>query len=289
MRGFKEEIRNLFVGFLIGIGFILPGLSGSVMAVVFGIYERVIDDISHIKTRIKEDLRFILTIGIGLLIGTILFAFLWKAIPDEYMAVALALFIGMIIGQLPELGDIVKQEGKVRPSYVGWFIVGIVVIAVIFVLEMGNDHSEMVFDNRTYMFLMTMVAGLILAAGLIPGMNGTTFLIGLGMMNLMIDPLTSFDPVMLIALGIGGLVGLLGVAKAMDGFIKRYRAPTYYVIFGLTVGSIFLIVQQMTGVDTWIDVVLCIIAVAIGLLISIAFTRYGRTKGVPEAVLDESL
>ena len=70
----SSDMRNFLVGAFIGTLSILPGTSGGVAAVVFGVYERLIRDIADIFNKIKTDFRFLLAIGTGLLVGVLLTA-----------------------------------------------------------------------------------------------------------------------------------------------------------------------------------------------------------------------
>ena len=130
-------LYNLLVGIILGIGLILPGVSGGVLAVVFGIYEKIIDSINNFFKNKKENFLFLLPIIIGILVGVILFGKLLKFVFDEYTMQASFAFIGLILGGIPPLFKKIKEKGKVN---IGLLLAALIISLLFFVL--GNKSID---------------------------------------------------------------------------------------------------------------------------------------------------
>ena len=272
----REDIRNFFVGIVLGISIVLPGLSGSIVAVVFNVYERLMEDIAKIRTKVKEDFSFLMLLGIGVLIGVFAFMFLYDMVPEEYEPYIICLFVGMIMGQLPEVYEMAKDGNPFRRIYVLWIALGIMSMIAILILKGGEDF-EIVVDGGLNTFLIMVVVGIVVSVtALMPGMNATVMLMVLGMFTLMKGILTDFDLIGIAGLGVGGLFGAIGFAKLMTKVIKRHRSTTYYAMIGLTIGSA-IIILPFDAPDI-MTMVWYIILGVVGFAISIALVIWRRRR-----------
>ncbi len=100
---------RLLKGIAIGIGFILPGLSGGVLAVIFKIYDPMIKFLANLRQRFWANVRYFIPVGIGGVIGVVLFSIVVAAAFGRYEAAFVTLFIGFVIGTFPSLW---RQAGK---------------------------------------------------------------------------------------------------------------------------------------------------------------------------------
>ncbi len=117
-------LRNLLCGILIGAGAILPGVSGGVLAVVFGIYRPLMEMLTHPKLSIPKYWRWILPLGIGWAAGFLLFA-KGIALAMEYsVSVTTWLFIGLIVGTVPQLFHEAGKEGRPRSAWISFVLCG---------------------------------------------------------------------------------------------------------------------------------------------------------------------
>jgi len=282
----KEGVNNFVAGFLVGAASIPPGISGGLVAVLFGIYERLIDDINNVRTKIKEDLGFLLTVGIGILIGIVLMVFVTKYAMDTYLMITMFLFVGLIIGQLPSLIKITKRGEPTKGSHIVWLTVGVAVMLVLLYLELrsgGSDGGAKIIDNSGMLvgLILSFFAGAILAVSkIIPGISGSTVLLALGLYKWMLDIIAEFDLINLIPFGIGFIIAAFGFAKVMGYILKNHHHAVYYFIVGLTVGSIILILA-ITDTNGMTDVIIGCAAAAVGVVISLALSMVKMSpKGV---------
>ena len=106
----------LFIkGIIIGIGKIVPGVSGAVLAVILKVYDKGINAIVNFKNDIKNNIKFLICNGLGIGIGIILFSKIIVFMLDNYYVYTMLLFIGIIIGGIP---SITKEITRKNYKYV---------------------------------------------------------------------------------------------------------------------------------------------------------------------------
>ena len=269
----RQAVKLLLVGFLIGIAFALPGVSGAVIAVVFGIYGRLIADISDLRVGLKKDLWFILLLGIGLAAGFVIFAVIFTDSVERHGSVIMLLFLGLIIGQIPEVFKIAKGDQPVRPIFVMWALVGIIAM-ILLLLATGGEVADVTLDRTLVGVVLAFCSGAILAvSGIIPGISGTSILLAIGLFTPTMYVVREFDPVLMLPLLAGALVGMVVIANIMNRLLTTRYYETYYVVLGLTIGSVILILPQ---IDASVNILIGISAFIVGLVVSIAFNLFGR-------------
>ena len=109
---FIDWIIRLFKGIIIGIGFILPGLSGGVLAVILGVYDRIIKFLSNLRKDFIKNLNYFLPIIIGGAIGIIIFSVLVDKAFGKNAAIFICLFVGFVIGTFPSLYKTAGKNGR---------------------------------------------------------------------------------------------------------------------------------------------------------------------------------
>lgn len=98
-----DWLIRLIKGIIVGIGFILPGLSGGVLAVIVGMYDPLIRFLANLKERFLKNLLFFLPFAIGAAIGIVLFAVVVEKAFGKYAAQFVCLFLGFVAGTFPSL------------------------------------------------------------------------------------------------------------------------------------------------------------------------------------------
>ena len=90
-------------GFIIGIGKIIPGVSGSMLAISMGIYQQMIDSVINFFIDIKNNLKFLLKIGVGVLIAIMFFSNIILKCLEKYYIITMFFFIGLIVGSFKDI------------------------------------------------------------------------------------------------------------------------------------------------------------------------------------------
>ncbi len=279
-----KPIKDLLVGALVGIVSMLPGASGAVVAVIFGIYERLIQDLADIRGRLLKDLRFIVPVGFGVVLGLFVCAFGLDALLERWEVPTMFFFAALILAQIPDVKEMGDDGTPMSKANITALIVGFAAMMVF--LWIGLSREEEVLD--VHGFFLWVVAGIILAISkLVPGVSGSTILLAVGLFTPLMDAMTSFDMSALVPGGIGLIIGVLGFARIVDYFLQRSRKSTYMLILGLTIGSVLTVgIEASMKVDGLGEGIGCIIGAVVGLVLGIALSRIA--KRYAEETIDEA-
>ena len=205
-------LSKIIKGIVIALGFILPGISGGVLAAILRIYERMIRFLAHPFKNLKEDLLFFLPVGIGMLLGIGLFSYPIEYLLENYQVYVLWSFAGAIIGTIPSLVKESTRDSERDKIDLIWFwatfiLSGIALYALNFVV--GSLSAS---------FLNFTLAGCLLALGiLVPGLSPSNLLLILGLYSPMLTGFKTFDLFgTFLPIGIGALATLVIFSKFMD-------------------------------------------------------------------------
>ncbi len=269
-----KPLKDVLVGTLVGIVSMLPGASGATIAVIFGIYERLISDLAEIRERLFKDLKFIIPVGIGIVFGLFVCAFGLKALMDQWEVPMMFFFAALILAQVPDVRSL-GDDGQPMTVY-NWaaLVIGFAVMLVFLWISLSGNGVDRTVDG----FAVWLLVGIILAVSkLAPGVSGSTILLALGLFTPFMDAMTAFDMSALIPGGIGLLIGVLVFARVVDYFIRNHRKSTYMVILGLTVGSIVTVsIEAATKLDGTTMILQSIVGIVIGLVLGVGLSRISK-------------
>ena len=280
-----EAIKLFFVGIILGVANIIPGVSGGTLAVVFNIYDRIIGLISLNIKKIFSEWKFILPIGLGMVAGIIGFSKVITFLFENYPMQTNLFFVGIIAGSIPlvlrKINSSIQetQVKKNKKPYVSTVISFLVALAVMIVMAFFKDisGSSIIYTELSVkLFFTLMISGAVGAvAMIIPGISGSFLLLALGTYATVIGSLSDFNIPLMIPTAIGILLGLLCGAYLVRTLMEKVPAQTYGSILGLVVGSIFTVfpfvlfascLQNLTG--SIITLITGILSCAVGFFIA---------------------
>ncbi|GAA0452350.1 DUF368 domain-containing protein [Alkalibacillus silvisoli] len=235
------EWRNLYRGGLMGVSDLIPGVSGGTIAVVLGIYQRLIEAINGIFTREwKRHLAFLIPLLVGVLLALFLLSNIVDWLYEHYPNQLQFAFLGLIAGILPMLlkkSDYKKTFGA--QHYVLFFLAALLVGSTA-IFQEGVADTITTFDGSTYVLLF-LSGWLASSAMILPGISGSMLLLIVGMYPTFVYVLSDVVIEALIPLGLGIVFGILIMSKIIKYFLNQYFYQTYALIIGLVFGSIFVI------------------------------------------------
>ena len=218
-------------GIMVGIGFILPGLSGGVLAVIFGLYDALMRFLGNLRHRFFENVRYFLPVIAGAGVGVYLFSVLVEAAFGRYAALFTCLFIGFVIGTLPQLYRTAGRLGR-QPKHLVWLAMSAVFI---FALMMLGDRALVSIEPSVPAWLMS---GALIGLGVIvPGLSPSNFLIYFNLYDKMASDIKMLKLETIIPLGSGLVLIVLLLAKLVNRLFERHETVLYHVILGSVVGS----------------------------------------------------
>lgn len=253
---------DFFKGIAIGAGAILPGISSGVLCVVFGIYETLLNCVLNFFKNIKHNFKLLFPIGLGAFIGIVLFGNMLKYIFYVYPLQTKSIFIGLIIGSIPELLKETHSNTHFRLHYLAYL--GISFCLGIFLVYIENKYS---FSNNSnhFSFIYLIFSGFLMSAGvIIPGVSSTLILMLLGVYDAYILSISSLYMPFLFPLAIGLILGSVFCMKTIKLLLDKFHAQTFYSIIGFTIGSIFVLYPRLSSIN---DTILCILCIFLGVLI----------------------
>jgi putative membrane protein len=273
-----KELKNVITGFVIGVASILPGISGGLIAVLCGVYERLVNDIGDIVHKLVPEFWFLATLGGGILLGMFATSVALDGVLGPYQLQCLMFFFGLILAQIPDVYRMSETEEPFRPRYLICLAFGLAVMAVMMIFGTGGNSTA--YNDHTWQNAMILLfAGIVFGiAKIAPGISGSTLLLAFGLFDLSIRVFAHLDLFLLIPLCIGLLIGIFGFAKVMSWLMANHRCETYYAILGLTVGSLGVIYQN-AGISTWEQALTGVVFMVLGIIVSYAFILYGRKQG----------
>ncbi|MBR4156881.1 MAG: DUF368 domain-containing protein [Bacteroidales bacterium] len=251
----NQYIANFFKGVGVGSANVIPGVSGGTIALITGIFERLINalkscNLTAIKLfftgKFKEfaehiDLWFLASVGCGVVAAIFSIARLFEFLFAEYPIYLWSFFFGMILVSIYYVGiTIEKFNWKVILS----FVVG---TAFALFIAFGTPAKE----NSNIIYLM--ICGAVATCSMIlPGLSGSFVLVLMGNYQLiMIDAVNDLNLKILIPVAIGGVVGLLAFSHLLSWIFKNFRDITIAVLTGFILGSMPIIWPWKNDVITY--------------------------------------
>ena len=270
----KENIILILKGMIIGVANVIPGVSGGTLMITLGIYEKIIGVISHFFKNFKENLKFLIPLGIGLVAAILLFSKIIGLALDKYPFPTTLFFIGLILGGLPLLWKKVNTKKK---KFSNWLIFALTFLFVVSFAFLNSVSNEVNLSNLNilgylYLFLVGMIAS---ATMIIPGISGSFVLMLLGYYKPIIDVVSSLTDFSLLGknililgvLGIGILIGIVLVAKLIEYLFKKAEVKTYYGVLGFVLASIIAIIKPLLAVELhFLEVIIAFVLFMIGFI-----------------------
>jgi len=222
-------------GFVIGSSMSVPGVSGGTMAILLGIYDKLISSISNFLKDIKGNTIFLVKfcLGAGLGIGSLAFVIQWLL--EKFPFMVSFFFLGAVIGGIPALYAKTKEKKFGISSFI-YFALGLSIVISIGFIPTGN--FDIAGGSGIEYYLMMLVTGIIIAIALVlPGISTSHMLLVLGMYDSMLAAITKFDVIYVGILGISTLIGVFLITKPLEYLMNHFPHQTYCMIIGFVIGS----------------------------------------------------
>lgn len=246
MRGFIKVLKGSFIG----VANIIPGVSGGTMAVSMGIYDEIIGSVTNLFKQFKKSILTLLPYAIGMIIAIIGLSFIIEPMFKNYPLPTASLFVGLILGGLPII--VKKVRGKGIDLLDGILLLTFFGMIVGMQILGSQDSSEVVLKFTLIEYVKLFFIGVIASATMvIPGVSGSMILLILGYYNPIINTINDFIRALspfdinalmhasgiLIPFGLGIVIGIFAIAKAIEYLLSKFEKKTYYSILGLVIAS----------------------------------------------------
>lgn len=267
-------VLRILQGTLIGLGAVLPGISGGVLCVIFGVYTIIMEFLADPFRKLKSHFPKLLPIGIGGVIGFIGIAKLLGFFLERYENPSVCLFIGLIAGMLPSLYKEAGEQGRNKKSYWALGIAMVLVFALLIGLRVLQ--VEITPNFGWYIFCGACLALSVIA----PGMSFSTTLMPLGLYEPFVAGIGDFDFSVLIPGGIGGLATVILFAKAVDILFKKHYSVAFHAIVGVVIAATVMIIPLQSFLASVGSCVINLVCLAVGIVAAVLLDRFNQKYAV---------
>ena len=231
-----QFVFRILQGALIGLGAVLPGISGGVLSVIFGIYKPIMELLSNPFKNFKTHVPKLIPVFIGGVIGFLGVANILSFFLEKHPDPSVCVFIGLITGMLPSLFREAGEKGRSKGSFISL----LVCMCVIFALLIGLQMTSLEVKPNFFWYLF---CGFCLALSVIaPGMSFSTLLMPLGLYTPFVDGIGHFDMNILIPAGIGAVVTVICLAKAINALFDHFYSIAFHGIIGIVIAATVMII-----------------------------------------------
>lgn len=252
----REFVKSSTGGMLIGVACLIPGVSGGTIAVMLGIYKKIVESVGNILKNFKSAILYLLPVAVGTIIAILVCWYPFNLLMKNAMLATVGLFAGLVIGGIPSIFKNIKGVKRRAPCIVGSILscvsaVGIGVISIIVSELVQTDIILNMFtDFNWYLYIIIIFVGALAAIALIvPGISGSLVLLVLGFYKPILGLVDNFKSgtnigqsigVLLLFL-VGVVIGFFSFSKFMNYLLEKHHDTTYFVIIGFIIGSIIAI------------------------------------------------
>ena len=240
----KEIWVSLLVGIFIGLSVIVPGISGSTIAIIMKVYDKLMYAFANIFKRFKLCLIFLIPILVGIGIGFGAGFVLVKLLIERFPFITICFFVGLMIGTFPLLFKEIKGE-KVTTKRSFLFVLGVIIPIAITVVSIFASSNNTLLDIQPWHYILFLGIGILISiTQLIPGLSATVLLMIFGYYTALIGGIGRelFSNVKLIfiyvVLVVGFVLGTLIFSKGINKLLSTQKIPFYFVICGLSISSV---------------------------------------------------
>lgn len=238
---------------------IIPGVSGGSMAMILGIYDKLITSVSSFMKHKQESFQFLLLAMAGGVLGIFLFSKPLLYLMENHPYPTLYCFMGAVIGGIPLIFG-KAQVKKFSISGLFYVVAGAIIVLAISFLPLDTARESAQSGLQSVFVLI--LAGFIAAVALIlPGISGSYLLLILGLYNVTMKALSEVYMPYLIPLAIGILLGVILTTKVLEKAMTLFPQPTYLMILGFVLGSL---AEVCPGIPKGREIIVCIAAFLAG-------------------------
>jgi len=264
-----QFVLKLLQGALIGLGAVLPGISGGVLCVVFGIYPILMEFLANPFRNLKTHVARLLPVILGIVIGFLGVANILSFFLDRFPSQSVCLFIGLIGGMVPSLFEEAGQQGRSKGSFISLGVALVLTFALLISLRV---FSVQIAPN----FVWYLFCGFCLALSIIaPGMSFSTLLMPLGLYEPFVAGIGHMDFGVLIPGGIGAVLTVILFAKVVNMLFDKHYSLAFHAILGVVIAATVMIIPvgSFTGVGISSVNIVCIV---VGVIAALMLDKFNK-------------
>ncbi len=301
----KTWCKSALLGFFIGLAVIVPGISGSTVAIIFKLYDQFLYALGNLFKKFKQCFTFLLPIGIGIVVGVLLGFITVKQLLEFLPFAIVCLFAGLMSGAFPAVTDELKGAERTGKR-VALFLLGVAIpvalgcVSAVLTVK-GGGSADVFAKIEWWQVVLALVVGFVVGVTqIVPGLSASAFLMAIGWFGSLMDSVSmtywkgNWAIFFVYAgLGVGFLLGLLVFSKLLTYLFGRARHTSYSMIVGLSLGSILSMFCNGDIIEVYVnwaqnglnplDLILGIALFAVGVVGAYALVKFQRKKDAENA------
>ncbi len=261
----------LIEGAIIGVGAILPGISGGVLCVVFGIYPPMMALLAHPIKSIGKYYRLFIPVIIGWALGFLALAGVIAELFAKESNIITCLFVGLIAGTFPSLFKEAARDGRTKAGWTALILSTALLLALFMLLQYGGGDGVQLTPSAPWFLFCGALWGVSL---IVPGMSSSSLLIFLGLYYPMSAGIAALDPAVIVPFVIGILLTVLLLARGVNTLFERHYGVAFHCIIGFVIASTLPIIP-LSYKNVW-QGLLCLAVAAVGFVATYYMDKLGE-------------
>ena len=269
------KLKLFIKGLIVGLGKIIPGVSGSLLAISLNVYDRAILAITNFFDDVVENTKFLFTLSLGIIVSIIIFSKIILYFITNYYVITMLFFIGLILGGLLIFKSNYTSNKKN-------LIILLISFLIIIIFSSFSHSNKYVMEGNFIDYLVFFGSGIIALATIVPGISGTALLLNIGVYEIIISTISNITDInliitnikILIPFGLGMVLGFILLSILISYLLKKYHSEMMAFILGVSIGSMALLVISVFRSNyTYIDLVLGFLFMTMGIFIGRRFSN----------------
>lgn len=269
-----NKLYTAISGLIVGGTMLVPGVSGGSMAMILGVYDKLVSSVSSFFKHKKASILFLGLFALGAGVGMVLFANPLGKLLELFPKPMSYFFIGAVAGGIPLIYK-ESQVTKFKIKHVLYILLGIAIVVLLDFLPeglFGDTHTGFM------RYFMLFTAGFIAAIALIlPGISVSYMFLVLGMYDNIMRAISKLDILYLLPLALGLGVGIILTTRILENMMKKFPHATYMIILGFLLGSLS---ETFPGIPISFEWLICIATLAAGFAVIFALSYFSEKKQI---------
>ncbi|MGN0594638.1 MAG: DUF368 domain-containing protein [Hominimerdicola sp.] len=269
-------------GLWVGGTMTVPGVSGGSMAIIAGIYDKLLSSVGGIWKKPKESISFLVKFMIGALVGIFVFANIITMLLETRAEIPLRFFfLGAVAGGIP----LIMKEAKVikfSPKLIVYIVAGFLCV---WLIGMIPDGFFAVGTGGIKGIIIQLAGGFLIAVALVlPGISASQMLYMLGIYEKIMASVSAGKIFELIPISLGMLAGTFLTASFLEKLLNKYPTASYMIILGFMLGSIPELFPDISGgangISIVLNIILCVLSLICGFMLILKLSSLESEKKV---------
>ena len=274
------SVITVLKGLWVGGTMTVPGVSGGSMAIIAGIYDKLLSSVGGIWKKPKESISFLVKFMIGALAGIFVFANIITMLLETHAEIPLRFFfLGAVAGGIP----LIMKEAKVikfSPKLIVYIVAGFLCV---WLIGMIPDGFFAVGTGGIKGIIIQFAGGFLIAVALVlPGISASQMLYMLGIYETIMASVSAGKIFELIPISLGMLAGTFLTASFLEKLLNKYPTASYMIILGFMLGSIPELFPDISGgtngISIVLNIILCVLSLICGFMLILKLSSLESEK-----------